>query len=102
MGCNKLMVHPCCIDGKERLEWKILYMTASSMRVWFSAARIILQIDDKSYELVLGVSTLSLDMLLGKDIPRFHKFLKEALEDKKILDEMDKQAPVPERVMITT
>ena len=96
-------MHPRSIDSKDRLGWKIPYTTANSKGVWFPAARISLQIDSKTYELAVGVFPhLSMDMLLGQDVPRFCKLLKEALEDEKISDEMDKQAPVPERVMVTT
>ena len=81
-GCTRSLIHRRCEDRKNRLGWKIPYRTASSKRVWFPATRILLEIENQSHEMAVGVSphlTKRVDMLLGQDVPKFHGLLKAVL-----------------------
>ena len=81
-SCTKSMVHPRCVQESDHLPWKIPHKTASSTKTYFPAARVTLQIDGKDTELMVRVSShISVDMLLGRDVPHFRKLLKEALEE---------------------
>ena len=65
-GCTRSLIHRRCMDRKNRLGWKIPYRTASSKRVWFPAARILLEFENQSHEMAVGVSphlTKGVDML---------------------------------------
>ena len=76
-GCTKSMVHPRCVQESDHLPWKIPYKTASSTKTYFPAARVTLQTEGKDTELAVGVSPhISVDMLLGRDVPHFRKLLK--------------------------
>ena len=76
------MVHPRCVQEPDHLPCKIPYKTSSSTKTYFPAARVTLQIEGKVTELAVGVSPhISVDMLLGRDVPHFRKLLKEALEE---------------------
>ena len=86
-GCTRSLIHPRCVDHKNRLEWKIPYRTASSKRVLFPAARILLEIENQSHEMAVGVSphlTKGVDMLLSQDEPKFYGLLKAALAHESI------------------
>ena len=54
--CSKSLIHPRCVDHKNHLGWMIPYRTASSKRVWFPAARILLEIENQTYEIAVGES----------------------------------------------
>ena len=58
-GCTKSLIHSRCVDCKNRLGWKISYRTASSKRVWFPAARILLEVENQTHEMAVGVSPTS-------------------------------------------
>ena len=91
-GCNKTVVYPCCIERKDHMGWKITYNTTSSKKVWFPSTKIGLQIDSKMCELAVGVAPhLTVDMLLGEDVLRFQKLLKESLEDERIPVEAEEE-----------
>ena len=78
--CTKSMVHLRCVQESDHLPWKIPYKTASSRKTYFPTARVTLQIEGKDTELAVGVSPhISVDMLLGRDVPHFRKLLKETL-----------------------
>ena len=48
----------------------------------FPAAKVTLTIDGKSYDIAVGVSEhLTVDMLMGHDVPHFKKYLREALKE---------------------
>ena len=82
-GCTKSVVHPRCIRKSDYLLWEVPYTTASSRKTQFPAAKITLTIGGKDYDLAVGVSKhLTMDMLMGQDIPHFRKYLREALEVK--------------------
>ncbi len=77
------------MDRKNRLGWKIPYRTASSNRVWYPAARILLEIENQTHEMAEGVFPhliKRVDMLLGQEVPKFHSLLKAALADKCIAE----------------
>ena len=81
-GCTKSVVHPRCVKPKDYLSWKIPYCTASSRKVHFPAAKVTLTIEGKSYDIAAGVSEhLTVDMLMGHDVPHFKKYLREALKE---------------------
>ena len=101
-GCTKSMIHPRFINKDDYLGWKIPYTTASAKKVWFPAARITLNIDDHTYQLAVGVSShLTVDMLLGQDVPKFRKLLKEALRGKSNPG-LEEQMQTSESVMVVT
>ena len=78
------------------------YMTASTKKVWFPATRIALNIDDHTYQLAVGVlSHLTVDMLLGQDVPKFRKLLKEALWER-CNQRLEEQMRTFESVMVVT
>ena len=109
-GCTRSLIHPRCVDHKNRLGWKIPYRTASSKRVWFPAASILLEIENQSHEMAVGVSshlTKGVDMLLGQDVPKFHDLLKAALAHESIAETVHLEITDPEQtesnvVMVTT
>ena len=72
-GCTKSIVHPRCVKQGDHLPWTIPYTTASSQKAHFPAAKITVQLDGgKSVEMAVGVSKhLTVDMLMGHDIPGF-------------------------------
>ncbi len=75
-GCTKSVVHPRYVKPKDYLSWKIPYCRASSGKVHFPAAKVILTIEGKSYDIAGGVSVhLTVDMLMGHDVPHFKKYL---------------------------
>ena len=48
----------------------------------FPAAKVTLTINRKSYDIAAGVSEhLTVDMLMGHDVPRFKKYLRETLKE---------------------
>ena len=81
-GCTKSIVQPRCVKKGDHLPWTIPYTTTSSQKAHFPAAKIKVQLDGgKSVEMVVGVSKhLTVEMLMGHDIPRFPKNLREALD----------------------
>ena len=84
IGCTKSLIQFRCVDRKNRLGWKIPYRTTSSKRVWFQAAGILLEIENQTHKMVMGVSphlTKGVDMLLGQDVPKLRRLLKAALAD---------------------
>ena len=101
-GCTKSMIHPRFINKDDYLGWKIPYTTASAKKVWFPAARITLNIDNNTYQLAVGVSShLTVDMLLGQDVPKFRKLLKEALRERSN-PRLEEQMRTSESVMVVT
>ena len=81
-GCTKSVVHPRCVKPKDYLSWKIPNCTASSRKVHFPAAKVTLAIEGKTYDIAVGVSEhLTVDMLMGHDVPHFKKYLREALKE---------------------
>ena len=81
-GCTKSVVDPRCAKPKDYLSWKIPYCTASSRKVHFPATKVTLTIEGKSYAIAVGVSEhLTVNMLMGHDVPNFKKYLREALKD---------------------
>ena len=81
-GCTKSVVHPRCVEPKGSLSWKIPYCTASLREVHFPAAKFLLTIEGKSYDVAAGVSEyLTVDILMGHVFPRFKKYLREALKE---------------------
>ena len=101
-GCTKSMIHPRFLSNDDYLGWKIPYTTATAKKVWFPAARITLNIDDHTYQLAVGVSShLTVDMLLGQDVPKFRKLLKEALRERSN-PRLAEQMRTSESVMVVT
>ena len=81
-GCTKSVVHPRCENPKDYLSWKIPYCTASSWKEHFPAAKVPLTIEMKSYDIAVGVlEHLTVDMLMGHDVPHFKNYLREALKE---------------------
>ena len=81
-GCTKSVVHPSCVKPKDYLSWKIPYCPASSRKVYFPAAKVILTIEGKNYDIAVGVSEhLTVDMLMAHDVSHFKKYLREALKE---------------------
>ena len=109
-GCTKSLIHPRCMDRKNHLGWKIPNRTASSKIVWFLAARILLEIENQTHEMAVGVHphlTKGVDMLLGQDIPKFHSLLKAALADESIAETVHLETTDPKQIgtdvaMVTT
>ena len=67
---------------KDYLSWEIPYCTASSRTMHFPAAKVTLTIERKSYDIAVRVSEhLTVDMLMGHDVPHFKKCLSEALKE---------------------
>ena len=92
------MVHPSLVKRKDYLGWTIPYNTASEKQTKFPAARVILEVEGKTMELVVGVSQhIQEGMLMGADVPHFRCYLKKVLdvgpphiEQKRIPKEMEK------------
>ena len=81
-GYTISVVHPRCVKPKDYLSWKIPYCTASSRKVHFPAAKVTLTIEGKSYDIAVGFSEhLTVDMSMGRDVPHFKKYLREALKE---------------------
>ena len=97
-GCSRSLIYRRCVDHTNRLGWKIPYRPASSKRVWFPAARILLEIENQTHEMAVGVSphlTKGVDVLLGQDIPKFRSLLKAALVDKSIAETVHLEITAP-------
>ena len=77
-GCTRSLVHPRCISREQSLGWEIPYSTASAREVWFPAARVTLQVGKTKQVLTVGVSPpLTVDMLIGRDVPQLTKWVAE-------------------------
>ena len=71
-------MHTRCVAKGERLGWNKPYATASSRKTWFPAARVTLELAGKKYYLMVGVSPyLSVDMLVGQNVPQLREWLTE-------------------------
>ena len=69
------------MQESEYLLWKILYTTASTEKSWYPAVEITLEIERMEVDLAVGVSPhIQVDVLMGHNVPHFHKYLREALE----------------------
>ena len=79
-----------------------MYTMASTKKVWFPATRIALNIDYHTYKLAVGLlSSLTVDMLLGQDVPKFRTLLKEALRGR-CNHRLEEQMRTFESVMVVT
>ena len=75
IGSTKTLVHPRCIYESDYLGWNIPYNTASEKRTHF------LEVEGKITTMSVGVSEhISEDMLMGRDIPHFRKYLQKVLD----------------------
>ena len=80
-GCTKTLVHPRYIYESDYLGWNIPYNTASEKRTHFPAANVTLEVEGKITTMAVGVSEhISEDMLMGRDIPHFRKYLRKVLD----------------------
>ena len=80
-GCTKTLVQPRCIHESDYLGWNIPYNTASEKRTHFPAASVTLEVEGKITTMSVGVSEhISEDMLMGRDIPHFRKYLRKVLD----------------------
>ena len=105
-GCSKSIVHPRVIRSQDYLPWSIPYNTASRRKEYFPAACVTLCVDgERDIQIAMGVSEhLSVDMLLGQDVPKFKRYLREAL---KVSDQKGEEMTSPistpiEVEMVTT
>ena len=78
MGCSKSIVHPRVIRSQDYLPWSIPYDTASRHKEYFPATRVTLCVyGERDIQIAVGVSeNLSVDMLLGQDVPKFKRYLR--------------------------
>ena len=80
-GCTKTLVHPRCIYESDYLGWNIPYNTASEKRTHFPGTSVTLEVEGKITTMAVGVSEhISEDMLMGRDIPHFRKYLRKVLD----------------------
>ena len=80
-GCSKSIVHLRYLQVSEYLPWRIPYTTDIAKKSWFPALMITLKIEGKKVDLALGVSPhIQVDMLMGHNVPHFHKFLRDVQE----------------------
>ena len=99
-------MHPRVIRSQDYHHWSIPYNTASRRKEYFPASRVTLCVDgERDMQIVVGVSEhLSVDMLLGQDVPKFKRYLREArkVSDRKG-EEMTSPISTPIEVeMVTT
>ena len=77
-SCTRSPVHPRCISREQRVGWEIPYSTASAREVWSPAARLTLQVRQTKQVLTVGVSPhLTVDMLIGRNMPQLTKLVAE-------------------------
>ena len=77
-GYTRALVHPRCISWEQRLGWEISYSTTNARKVWFLAARVTLQVGQTKQVLTVGMSPhLTVDMLIGRDLPQLTKWVAE-------------------------
>ena len=80
-GCTKTLVHLRCIYESDYLGWNISYNTASEKRTHFPAASVTLVFEGQITTMAVGVTEhISEDMLMGRDIPHFRKYLRKVLD----------------------
>ena len=92
-GCTKTLVHPRCIYESDYLRWNIPYNTASEKRTHFPVASVTLDVEGKITTMDVGVSEhISEDMLIGRDIPHFRKYLRKVLD---VEPEVEKESTPP-------
>ena len=79
MGCSKSIMHLRVVRSQDYLPWSIPYKTASRLKEYFPASRVTLCVDgERDIQIAVGVSEhLSVDMLLGQDVPKFKRYLRE-------------------------
>ena len=87
-------MHPRVVRSQDYLPWSIPCDTASRHKEYFPATRVILCADsERGIQLAMGVSDhLSVDMLLGQDIPKFKRYLREVL---KVSDRRGEEMTLP-------
>ena len=102
-GCSKTVVHPSLVKSKDYLGWTIPYNTASEKQTKFPAARVILEVEGKTMELVVGVSQpIQEGMLMGANASHFRRYLKKVLDVGPTHSEQKRIPMEMEKIMTTT
>ena len=87
------------------LGWKIPYHTASDKEIYFPPVHVVLEVEGNTTTIPVGVSeNMNEDMLMGRNLPHFRRYLKKVRDIEPEVEEVDTSpsfAPTESGMVVT-